>query len=43
MDKQDAAMGWLCIFDRDPKKSWEEKISMRRELVEGKSITIVGL
>jgi type II secretory pathway predicted ATPase ExeA len=35
--------GYLCIFDRSPEKSWDEKIYMRSETVEGKKITIVGL
>jgi type II secretory pathway predicted ATPase ExeA len=35
--------GCLCIFDRSPEKSWDEKIYMRQETVDGKKITVVGL
>jgi hypothetical protein len=36
--------GWLCIFDRSPEKSWDEKIYMTKEKIDGgKTITIVGL
>jgi len=34
--------GWLVMFDRDTKKSWEEKLYMRLEEHKGKRITVVG-
>ena len=34
--------GWLVMFDRDAKKSWDEKIYMREEIAGGKKITVVG-
>jgi hypothetical protein len=35
--------GWLAIFDQRPEKTWDEKIYMKKESFDGKSITIVGL
>jgi hypothetical protein len=35
--------GWLAVFDRRPDVKWEDKIYMKKETVEGKTITIVGL
>ncbi|MDR1298985.1 MAG: AAA-like domain-containing protein [Oscillospiraceae bacterium] len=43
MDVYGAAVGWLAIFDRDPGKSWDEKIFMEKESVGDKTVTIVGL
>jgi AAA+ ATPase superfamily predicted ATPase len=34
---------WLVIFDRDMEKPWEEKLYMREEVCEGKSVTVVGV
>jgi hypothetical protein len=34
--------GWLVIFDRRPSVSWKKKIYLRKETVNGKTITIVG-
>ncbi|MDR3000799.1 MAG: ATP-binding protein [Fibromonadaceae bacterium] len=34
--------GWVVIFDRSTDKSWDEKIYMREEIVNGKKITVVG-
>jgi hypothetical protein len=42
-DKFGCTEGCLCIFDRSPEKSWDEKIYMRHETVDGKRITVVGL
>ncbi|MDR0505248.1 MAG: ATP-binding protein [Dysgonamonadaceae bacterium] len=42
-EKFGCAEGCLCIFDRSPEKSWDEKIYMRYETVNGKKITVVGL
>jgi len=35
--------GWLVVFDRDTKKSWDEKLYIRHEEYNGKNITIVGV
>jgi hypothetical protein len=34
--------GWLVIFDRDRKKSWEEKITWETTQFEGVTVNIVG-
>jgi hypothetical protein len=34
--------GWMVVFDRRPSVSWEDKLYMRRETVNGKTITVVG-
>ena len=34
------AEGHLVIFDRDPDKSWEEKISHNQEFFQGKTIEV---
>jgi hypothetical protein len=43
MDVYGAREGWLAIFDRDTGKSWDEKIYMEKEAIDGKTITVVGL
>ena len=43
MDKSKATEGHLVLFDRDPKKTWEEKIFHRKEKVEGKTIEVWGM
>ena len=35
--------GWLAVFDRRQKINWDEKIYLRKETVDGKTVTIVGL
>ena len=42
MDKVGSDAGWLVIFDKDPGKSWDEKIFMRGETVDGKRVTVAG-
>ena len=34
---------WLVLFDRRPAISWEEKIYIKKETVNGKTITVIGL
>jgi hypothetical protein len=41
-DKVGADAGWLVVFDRDAEKSWDEKIYMKTETVNGKVITVAG-
>jgi hypothetical protein len=43
MDIYGVAEGWLCLFDRDNSKDWNEKIYIRIENVNGKKITVVGM
>ena len=43
MDTFGCTKGWLAIFDRRPEISWDEKIYIKKETVEGKTVTIVGL
>ena len=35
--------GWLVIFDQRPEIDWDEKIYMKKETLDGKTVTIVGL
>ena len=35
--------GWLAVFDDDSAKPWDEKIFLRDETFDGKTIHIVGL
>ena len=43
MDKSGATEGYLVVFDRNAKKSWEEKISRHSEKVQGKTIEVFGM
>lgn len=43
MDINNATEGHLVIFDRDQKKSWDQKIYTRQEHVDNKVITVWGL
>jgi Holliday junction resolvase len=44
MDTFGEKHGWLCLFDRDLNKSWDEKIHTdKHETEDGKTITVVGL
>ena len=44
MDSLGCPQGWLCVFDRNPGKSWDEKIYMKKEAIDsGKTITVIGL
>jgi hypothetical protein len=43
MDIHGCSKGWLAVFDRRPDVKWEDKIYMKKEPVNGKTITIVGL
>jgi hypothetical protein len=42
MDIHGCTEGWLIIFDRRPNVPWEEKIYMKKEHVDGKTVTVVG-
>jgi hypothetical protein len=43
MDACGCTEGWLAIFDRRPELKWDDKIYMRKELTDGKTITVIGL
>ena len=43
LDRLGSESGHLVVFDRDPEKSWEEKIYRRTEEYEGKTITVWGM
>ena len=43
MDTFGCTEGWLAVFDRRPEIDWDEKIYMKKETVDGKTVTIVGL
>jgi len=42
MEKCGSSQGWLVIFDRESKKSWDEKLYMRSEAYKEKKIMVVG-
>ena len=42
MDKMGTDAGWLVLFDRDAAKPWDEKIYLRKETLNGKTITVAG-
>jgi Holliday junction resolvase len=35
--------GWLAIFDRRPETTWDDKIYIKKETIDGKTVTVVGL
>ncbi|GHT39659.1 hypothetical protein AGMMS49965_06300 [Bacteroidia bacterium] len=43
MDVYGSTEGWLTIFNRNPKVKWEDKIYMKKELFDGKTVTVVGV
>ena len=43
MDKCGNDNGWLSIFDRSTDKTWDEKIYTKKEIINSKKITVVGL
>ena len=43
MDTFGCTEGWLAIFDQRPEISWDDKIYIKKENIEGKIITLVGL
>jgi len=42
MEKCGSDAGWLIIFDRSVEKSWDEKIYIKEENMNGKKITVAG-
>ena len=43
MDTFGCTEGWLAIFDQRPEISWDDKIYMKKENMEGKTVTVIGL
>ena len=43
LDKLGLPEGWMAIFDEDKSKSWDEKLFLRDETFNGKTIHVVGL
>ena len=43
MDTFGCSEGWLAVFDRRPKISWDKKIYIQKKTVEGKTVTVIGL
>ena len=35
--------GWMPVFDGDKSKTWDEKLYLRDEVIDGKNIHVVGL
>jgi hypothetical protein len=35
--------GWMVVFDRRKSIKWEDKLYMKKEIVDGKTITVVGV
>jgi hypothetical protein len=42
MDKVGSNRGWLVIFDQSVDKSWDDKIYMKTEIVNGKEVIVAG-
>ena len=43
MDIYGCTEGWLVIFDRRAGIKWEDKIYTKKESVDGKTITLIGV
>jgi hypothetical protein len=43
MDVYGSTDGWLLLFDRRPDRKWDDKIYMKKETVDGKTVAVVGL
>jgi len=43
MDSFGCSEGWLAIFDQRSTINWDEKIYLKKETVDGKTVTIIGL
>ena len=43
LDKLCLAEGWMAVFDDDKSKPWEERLFLHDEIVDGKTIHVVGL
>ena len=43
MDSFGCTQGWLVVFDQRHEIKWDEKIYMKKETADGKTVTVVGL
>jgi hypothetical protein len=43
MDAYGCSEGWLAIFDRRPEINWDDKLYIKKEILAGKTVTVVGL
>jgi len=43
MDTFGCTQGWLVIFDQRAETSWNDKIYLKKEVIEGKTVTVVGM
>jgi type II secretory pathway predicted ATPase ExeA len=43
MDLHGCNEGWIVVFDRRPTVKWDDKIYMKKEPVDGKTVTVVGV
>ena len=43
MDVHDCNEGWLVAFDRRTTVKWEDKLYFKKETVDGKTVTVVGV
>jgi len=43
MDTFGCTEGWLAVFDQRPEITWDDKIFIKKEEIEGKTVTIIGL
>jgi hypothetical protein len=43
MDLHCCNEGWMVVFDRRSTVRWEDKLYLKKETMDGKTITIVGV
>jgi len=43
MDTFGCTEGWLVIFDQRPKTRWNDKIFIKKEIINGMTVTALGL
>ncbi|MDR3367519.1 MAG: hypothetical protein LBO71_11215, partial [Prevotellaceae bacterium] len=43
MDLHGCSEGWLVVFDRRTAVRWDDKLYMKKEAVNGKTVTVVGV
>ena len=43
LDSLGLAEGWMPVFEKSKEKTWDEKIYSRDEIVDGKTIHVIGL
>jgi hypothetical protein len=43
MDSYGCREGWLAVFDRRPDTVWDDKLYIRKETLQDRTITVIGL